>query len=125
MVDARRGGGQSGGGTQQVASTEGDPVLSEVVRRLVEEFHPQRVYLFGSRARGEAREDSDYDLMLVVEGRVGAGWDMERRAYNVLKGLSISKDVVVMTSDYFDWMLGAAASLPSTVRREGRLLYAA
>ena len=123
MVDAARG-GQSGALTQQVASTEGDPVLSEVVRRLVEEFHPQRVYLFGSRGRGDAREDSDYDLMLVVEGRVGAGLEMERRAHNVLAGLSISKDVVVMTSDYFDWMLGAAASLPSTVRREGRLLYA-
>jgi predicted nucleotidyltransferase len=124
VVDAA-GDRPSGTRKQQLASIEDDPVLSEVVCRLVGEFHPQRVYLFGSRARGDAHDDSDYDLMLVVEERAGAPWDMERRAYEVLSGLPISKDVVVVTTDYFDWMLGAAASLPSTVRREGRLLYAA
>jgi uncharacterized protein len=40
--------------------------LDRVVRRLVEEFDPVAVYLFGSRARGDAGEDSDYDLMLVL-----------------------------------------------------------
>jgi predicted nucleotidyltransferase len=124
VLDAA-GGGPSGTREQELASLEDDSVLSEVVRRLVKEFRPQRVYLFGSRARGDARDDSDYDLMLVVEEPAGAPWEMERRAYDVLSGLSISKDVVVMTSEYFDWMFGAAASLPSTVRREGRLLYAA
>jgi uncharacterized protein len=45
----------------------GDPEeLDRVVRRLVQEFDPVAVYLFGSRARGDAREDSDYDLMLVL-----------------------------------------------------------
>ena len=124
MVDAARG-GQSGALTQQVASTEGDPVLSEVVRRLVEEFHPQRVYLFGSRARGDAREDSDYDVLLLVHERAGEGTEMESRAYGALSGLHWPVDVVILTEDYYEWMLGAAASLPSTVRREGRLLYAA
>ena len=124
MVDATHG-RPSCTRKQQLASIEDDPVLSEVVRRLVDEFHPKRIYLFGSRARGDAHDDSDYDLMLVVEERAGAPGDMERCAYDVLSGLGISKDVVIMTSYYFDWMLGAAASLPSTVRREGRLLYAA
>jgi HEPN domain-containing protein/predicted nucleotidyltransferase len=40
--------------------------LDRVVRRLVEAFEPVAIYLFGSRARGDAREDSDYDLMLVL-----------------------------------------------------------
>jgi HEPN domain-containing protein/predicted nucleotidyltransferase len=40
--------------------------LERVVRRLVEGFEPIAIYLFGSRARGEARKDSDYDLMLVL-----------------------------------------------------------
>jgi HEPN domain/Nucleotidyltransferase domain len=43
-----------------------DPVLAEIVRRLVVAYHPQRVYLFGSQARGDADEDSDYDLMVIV-----------------------------------------------------------
>lgn len=100
-------------------------VTDEIVRRLVPALHPQRIYLFGSRARGDARDDSDYDLMVVVREREGPGLEMEQRAYRALSDLGVSKDIVVMTRDYFDWMTGAKASLPATVEREGRLLYAA
>jgi HEPN domain-containing protein len=40
--------------------------LDRVVRRLIEAFDPVALYLFGSRARGDASDDSDYDLMLVL-----------------------------------------------------------
>ena len=43
-----------------------DPTLSEIVRRLVDAYCPERIYLFGSRARGDAGAGSDYDLLLVV-----------------------------------------------------------
>jgi predicted nucleotidyltransferase len=43
-----------------------DPVLSEIVRRLSEVYHPLRIYLFGSAARGDAGPDSDYDLMVIL-----------------------------------------------------------
>ena len=43
-----------------------NPILDEVARRLVETCHPDRIYLFGSAARGEAGADSDYDFLLVV-----------------------------------------------------------
>jgi predicted nucleotidyltransferase len=46
--------------------TAGDPVLSEVVRRLVEAYRPEYIYLFGPVARGDAGPDSDYDIMVVV-----------------------------------------------------------
>jgi predicted nucleotidyltransferase len=99
--------------------------LSEIVRRLVEALRPERIYLFGSRARGDATEDSDYDVLVVVDERKDEPERMEHRAYRALRGLGCPVDIVIMTRDYFDWMLGAAASLPSTVREEGRLLYAA
>src|SRR5437016_1473546 len=101
-----------------------DPVLAELVRRLVAELQPERIYLFGSRARGDAHADSDYDLLLVVRERSGPGLAMEGRARQAIAGLNVAVDVVIMTAEYFDWMLGAAASLPATVQREGRLLYA-
>jgi hypothetical protein len=47
VLDAA-GGGPSGTREQELASLEDDSVLSEVFRRLVKVFHPQRVYLFGS-----------------------------------------------------------------------------
>jgi predicted nucleotidyltransferase len=46
--------------------TAGDPVLAGVVRRLLEAYRPERIYLFGSVAREEAGPDSDYDLLVVV-----------------------------------------------------------
>jgi predicted nucleotidyltransferase len=43
-----------------------DPALAEIVKRLVEAFQPERVCLFGSKARGDTDPDSDYDLILIV-----------------------------------------------------------
>jgi|SRR5579859_763196 len=119
------GAGEARDPKQEIASSQDDPVLSEVVRRLVQELHPERIYLFGSRARGDAHADSDYDVLLLVHERTGEATEMESRAYGALRGVHRPVDVVILTEDYYDWMLGAAASLPSTVRREGRLLYAA
>jgi len=102
-----------------------DARLAEIVRRLVETLQPERIYLFGSHARREAHPDSDYDLLVVVKERTDKGGDMEQRAYGAMWGLRAPVDIVVMTADYFEWMLDAAASLPATVQREGRLLYAA
>ena len=40
--------------------------LAEAVRRLVETFHPERIYLFGSQARGDATKDSDWDVLVIL-----------------------------------------------------------
>jgi predicted nucleotidyltransferase len=102
-----------------------DPVLAQVVERLVGALAPERIYLFGSQARGDASEDSDYDILVVVRARTGPGFHTEHRAYEALSGLGIAKDVVVMTRERFDRQRTVVASLPATVEREGRLLYAA
>ena len=47
-------------------ATISDARLAEAVRRLIEAYAPEKVYLFGSAARGDAGPDSDYDLLLVV-----------------------------------------------------------
>jgi predicted nucleotidyltransferase len=56
-----------------MAPTADDPVLAEMVRRLVEVYRPERILLFGSIARGEAGPDSDYDLMVVVPDNTPPG----------------------------------------------------
>lgn len=53
---------------------EQDPKLAEMVRRLVTALKPERIYLFGSRARGEAGADSDRDLLVPVEGGGVSRW---------------------------------------------------
>ena len=102
-----------------------DPQLAEIVRRLAEVLRPERIYLFGSHARGEATPNSDYDIVIVVRKPALKPYSYERTAYRALLGLGISVDIVVMTQDFFDRRRGVTASLPATVEREGKLLYAA
>jgi uncharacterized protein len=102
-----------------------DPRLAEVVSRLVRTFHPERIYLFGSRARGEAQADSDYDLMVLVPESADSSYGRARQAYMALLDVPLPMDILVWTSGEFDWQLAAVASLPATILREGRLLYAA
>ena len=101
-----------------------DPVLTEVVRRLVEAFHPVRIYVFGSRARGDVGPDSDYDLLVLVPDSAPPDRRQSRLAYRVLRGTGVAADVLVWTQRAFESRLHLRASLPSTVLREGKLLYA-
>ena len=49
------------------ATVVDEALIQEVTRRIVERFHPEKVILFGSHARGNARPDSDLDLIVVME----------------------------------------------------------
>ncbi len=102
-----------------------DPVLAEIVRRLVAAYHPIRVYLFGSMARADAGPDSDYDLLLVVPDEAAAQRRGSRLAYEALRGTGAAADVLVCTRTYFQERLHLQASLPAMVVREGVLLHAA
>ena len=102
-----------------------DPVLAEIVRRLVDAYIPERIYLFGSKARGDEGPDSDYDLLLVVPDDAPARRRRSRLAYEVLWGTGTAADVLVCTHNWFQSRAHLEASLPGTVLREGRLLHAA
>jgi len=99
-----------------------DPVLSEIVRRLIEAYQPERIYLFGSKAREEGSPDSDYDLLVVVPDNSPPERRRSRLAYERLWGTGAAADVLVWTRSDFDSRLHLKASLPSTIVREGRLL---
>ena len=102
---------------------EQEPKLAEIVRRLVAAYQPERIYLFGSAARGDNGPDSDYDLLVVVPDEAPP----ERRdgglAYRVLWGVGAAVDAVVCTSGWFHARTHLKASLPGTVLREGRLMH--
>jgi excisionase family DNA binding protein len=104
---------------------ESDPTLAEIVRRLVEAYEPERIYLFGSRARGESGPDSDYDLLVVVRDDAPAERKRSRLAYERLWGTGAAADVLVSTRAHFHARLRVPSSLPATVIREGKVLHAA
>jgi predicted nucleotidyltransferase len=100
-------------------------MLAEIVRRLVEAYQPERVYLFGSHARGEAGPDSDYDLMVVVPGQPPPPWQRSLRTSEALRGIGTAVDVLVWARENFEKRVHLKASLPATILREGRLLHGA
>jgi len=108
-----------------------EPVLDEIVRRIVRAVHPERVYLFGSRARGDAGPDSDYDLMVLVRDAKEPLGDLSRRAYDEMGRMQMAlreshppgTDILLWPAEKFDRWKHLAAELPATVLREGRLLY--
>jgi predicted nucleotidyltransferase len=101
-----------------------NPKLAEIVSRLVEAYEPERIYLFGSEARGDAGPDSDFDLLVVVPNEAPPEMKRSRLAYERLWGTGVAADVLVWTKESFDSRLHLRASLPATVMREGKLLYA-
>jgi hypothetical protein len=73
---------------------------------------------------GEEGPDSDYDLMVVVPDNAPPTHRRSRLAYQKLRGTAIASDVLVRTKKKFEERLHLQASLPATIVREGKLLYA-
>lgn len=125
--DERAGSASESAGEDGMGATilDNDPILAEIVRRLVEALKPERIYLFGSKARGESGPDSDYDLMVVVPHATEPGYRLAQKAHSLIWGLRTAADILVWTRDAFDSRLHLKASLPATVVREGSLLHVA
>jgi len=107
-----------------VAGSLDQSLVDEIVRRIVEVAHPDRIILFGSHARGEAQENSDLDLLVVMQ-EVASRRDEILRIRAALVPLGISVDVLVASdADYAKW-----SEAPSTTlywaKREGEVLYEA
>ncbi len=99
-----------------------EETLNEVKRRLVDGFHPDKIILFGSQARGTADDRSDVDILVICEisnGRRSLTLAMDR----ALWGLRLARDIVVLTPEEFE----RDRQIPGTIARpaslEGKILY--
>jgi predicted nucleotidyltransferase len=100
-----------------------NPALKEIVRRLIDAYQPDRIYLFGSAARGEAGPDSDLDLMVIVPDDAPPERRRSRLAYQALRGTGTAADVLVWPRSSFERRARVTASLPAAIIREGVLLH--
>lgn len=99
-----------------------ESIIKEATARIVKRFHPEKIIVFGSQARGTADSRSDIDLLVIskIPGK--------RRAFvteidRSLRGLGIARDIVVLTREEFE----RDKHIPGTIARpawlEGKLLY--
>ncbi len=73
--------------------------LLDLIRdRIVREFHPLRLVLFGSRARGDAQPDSDVDLLVIFQ-QIRDNRSVAVEIRRTLRDLPVGKDIIVTTPD--------------------------
>lgn len=106
-------------------SAEDARELARILQRLIVALQPERIYIFGSQARGDVTPDSDVDLLIVVSRADQPGYRLDQAAYHAMGRRELAVDVLVMGREEFDRRARALASLPATVLREGKILYAA
>src|SRR5260370_41151962 len=95
----------------------------DVTNRLIAEFAPERIILFGSHAWGSPNENSDIDLYLVVSKSDQAPIHSATRAYRALRGGLAPLDILVRTRAEMQKAIQVLASLDSEVIESGRVLY--
>jgi uncharacterized protein len=100
-----------------------DPVLDLIARTIVERVHPERILLFGSRARGDAHAYSDYDIMVIMDTDPLAG-DVACAIHNAFPTpKTFSMDVVLRTPAQAERMREDVGTLVYAAEHEGRVLY--
>ncbi len=97
-------------------------LMEAIVHRIVETVHPQKIILFGSQARGEARPDSDFDLLVIKESDEPR-YQRSIPLYPALADLPVEVDVLVYTPrEVWEWSAVPQAFV-TTAMREGQVLY--
>lgn len=97
-------------------------VLTGMVSTIVAKFQPLKVILFGSRARGDIRWDSDYDFLVVMPD----GTDRRSAMLSILEALAPApapKDVLVTTPGELARRGQAPGSVLRAALREGIVVY--
>lgn len=101
-----------------------EKTIKDATQRLVKNFYPKKIILFGSQARGKADKRSDVDLLVVCPIR-GSRRALMVAMDRALSGIGFARDIIVLTPEEFD----RDRHIPGTIARpaslEGKVIYEA
>lgn len=101
-----------------------EELIKKAVQKLVEVAKPKMIYLFGSYARGEARERSDLDF-LVVETHLRSRRREMVRLHDAIRPMQLPVDILVVSESTFKEWSDVPGTVINKAKTEGRLYYAA
>ena len=100
-------------------------LLDRMIRTIVDEVDPEQVILFGSRARGDARPDSDVDLLIIESQPFGAGRSRhaeEARISRALPATPVDRDILVYSRDEIERWRGSLNYRQAAIRQVDALM---
>jgi predicted nucleotidyltransferase len=97
-----------------------DPVLKKIISTLKSEFQPTKLFLFGSRANGTARTESDYDFVVVVQQTDRSQVENLIRTRKLFKENTFSVDAFVYPELEFEDWKNDFGSIPETAVSTGQ-----
>lgn len=121
LVEAIRGSADAGGPVGPFKDAKA--ALGFLTARLVADLQPSEIWLFGSRARGDARPDSDFDLLVVFPDSAGREAYDYYRARLPVSASGLGVDVIPCTESAFAAGRARVNTIANEVAREGRLIY--
>jgi len=98
-------------------------MIDQMVLRIVDGFHPERIILFGSAARRDAGPDSDVDLLVVMPVK-GSRREKAVEIGVAVNDIPVPKDIIVTTPEDFEWRKEIPGTIERPAAREGRLVCA-
>ena len=96
--------------------------IDQAVKLLCNAAQPKKIILFGSYARGDAKHDSDLDLMVIFENKINRHAEMVRLR-RILSPLRMSIDVIVVIEEKFNYWRDTIGHLYNEVSKEGKVIY--
>jgi len=108
-------------------SRKPDTMIREMVDTIVREADPDKVILFGSHARGNARSDSDVDLLIIESEPFGPSRSRRKetaRLYLALRQMPIAKDLLLYSKDEYERFKNMRHHVIGQAQREGKVLHA-
>jgi uncharacterized protein len=99
-----------------------DKKLDEIIQRILQITTPDKIILFGSRASGQARPNSDYDLLVIKSG-IDDELSITKRIYRNFLGLGVGIDIIVKTPEDVENSKNRFISVVKTAVEEGITIY--
>lgn len=94
-------------------------IVETAKNRLIKAYGPKELYLFGSYAWGKPDEQSDLDMLVVVDKSDEKIYKRSIKGIEALMGLKIAKDILVYTKEEFDGLASDVSTLCYKIKKEG------
>jgi predicted nucleotidyltransferase len=98
-------------------------MINQIKERLVKEFNPEHIFLFGSHAWGNPDKDSDLDFLVIIEKSDISPAKRASLAYRCLRDIQYPLDVIVKTRKEVEKYSDVPAALEFKILNKGKLLY--